>query len=165
MDNQSELIGLVIHPKTSEDNIMKFQFRILCVDDEETCEMLNATFKSSDIEIISANTVAEGWRLAQSKKFDLYLLATRFHDGDGFDLCRRIHNLAPHKPIVFYTGDARSADQEKGMAAGATEYLVKPYFGNLEETILKHIEGSKKSAPMISKISEPTVNYLKTVSF
>jgi len=30
---------------------------------------------------------------------------------------------------------------------------------------LKHIEGSKKSAAMISKISEPTMNYLKTVSF
>jgi DNA-binding response OmpR family regulator len=127
--------------------------------------MLNATFKSSDIEVTSANTVAEGWRLAQSKNLDLYLLATRFSDGDGFDLCRRIHNLVPHKPILFYTGNARSADEQKGLAAGAVAYLVKPYFGDLKATILNHIERSKKSAAMISKISEPTVNYLKTVSF
>ncbi len=116
---------------------MKFQFRILCVDDDDTCEMLAATFKSSGIEVHSANACAEGWRLAQTEGFDLYLLATRFSDGDGFQLCRRIHNFAPHKPILFYSADAYPADEQKGLAAGATAYLVKPYFGDLEATILR----------------------------
>lgn len=165
MDNQSELLGLVIHPKTSEDKIMKFQFRILCVDDDETCEMLNATFKSSDIEVISANNVTEGWRLAQSKKFDLYLLATRFSDGDGFDLCRRIHNLVANKPVLFYTGDARSADKEKGLAAGAAEYLVKPFFGDLEAKILEHIKHTRKTAAMMYKNPKTTANCLDTAHF
>ncbi|MDQ3179246.1 MAG: response regulator [Acidobacteriota bacterium] len=144
---------------------MKFPFRILCVDDDETCEMLNATFKSSGIEIISANTVAEGWRLAQSENFDLYLLATRFADGDGFDLCRRIHNLVANKPVVFYSADAYPADEQRGLAAGAAAYLVKPYFGDLEATILKHIEHAGKSAAMIYKSTKPTANYLKTAHF
>ena len=144
---------------------MKFPSRILCVDDDETCEMLNATFKNSGIEIISANTVAEGWRLAQSRNFDLYLLATRFADGDGFNLCRRIHNLVANKPIVFYSADAYPADEQKGLAAGAVAYLVKPYFGDLEATILKHIERAKKSVAMVYKSPETNVSYLKTAHF
>lgn len=144
---------------------MKLQFRILCVDDDETCQMLNATFKDSRIEIISANTVAEGWRLAQSQNFDLYLLATRFSDGDGFDLCRRIQNFAPHKPIVFYSADAYPADQQKGLVAGAAAYLVKPFFGDLEEIILKHIKHTEKSTAMIYKNLETNPNCLATANF
>ncbi len=125
---------------------MKHQLRVLCVDDDDTCDLLGATLSISNIEVKSAHTVADAWRLAQIEPFDLYLLETRLPDGDGFDLCRRLHEFAPHTPIVFYSSEAYAADRQKGLAAGAAAYLVKPYFDDLAATILQIITNTKKPA-------------------
>ncbi len=126
---------------------MKNQLRVLCVDDDDTCEMLRATLRISDIEVKSANIVADAWQMAQTEHFDLYLLETRLPDGDGFDLCRRLHKFAPRTPIVFYSCEAYPIDRQKGLAAGAVVYLVKPYFDDLAATILQIIKTTEKSPP------------------
>jgi DNA-binding response OmpR family regulator len=124
---------------------MKHQLRVLCADNDDTCDLLAATLGISDIEVKSANTVAAAWRLAQTEPFDLYLLETRLPDGDGFDLCRRLHKFAPQTPIVFYSCEAYPIDRQKGLAAGAAAYLVKPYFDDLAATVLQIITNTKKS--------------------
>ena len=131
---------------------MKNQLRVLCVDDDGTCELLTATLGFSNIEVKSAHTVAVAWRLAQTEPFDLYLLETRLPDGNGFDLCRRLHQFAPRTPIVFYSSEAYPIDRQKGLAAGAIDYLTKPYFADLTVTIRQNIEQIKKSAREIETI-------------
>ena len=140
---------------------MKNQLRVLCADNDDTCELLSAILESSGIEVTSAYTFAEALRRAQTEHFDLYLLETRFVDGNGFELCRRIHKFAPHKPIIFYSADAYPADKEKGLAAGAADYLVKPYFGDLEATVLKFIKRAETFSLMGYKNFETNVNYLQ----
>jgi len=127
---------------------MKDQLRILCADDVDTCEMVSATLGVSGIEVTAAHTSSEAWRLAQTEYFDLYLLETRFSDGDGFGLCRRIHEFAPRSPIVFYSGDAFPVDRQKGLAAGAAVYLVKPHFDDLALTVLQSVENTEKNSPI-----------------
>ncbi len=124
---------------------MKNQLRVLCVDDKETCELLGTTLGISNIEIKSVHTVADAWRLAQTERFDLYLLETRLPDGNGFDLCRRLHRFAPRTPIVFYSSEAYETDRQRGLMAGAVVYLTKPYFDDLSATILQNIGKIKKS--------------------
>ena len=120
--------------------------RVLYADDhEDTCEMVTATLKFSDIEVTSAKTVAEAWRLAQTEYFDLYLLEIRFPDGDGLELCRRLRECAPHTPIIFYSGFAYEADKKSGLAAGANAYLAKPYTDELAE-IISRFRLSKKNS-------------------
>jgi hypothetical protein len=63
-DSQFERIELAVHYKIIEDRIMKNQLRVLCVDDDDTCELLTATLGFSNIEVKSAHTVAVAWRLA-----------------------------------------------------------------------------------------------------
>ncbi|MDQ3713108.1 MAG: response regulator [Acidobacteriota bacterium] len=123
---------------------MKNQLRVLCADDDDTCELLTTTFGISNIAVKSAHTVADTWRLAQIETFDLYLLETRLPDGNGFDLCRRLHQFAPRTPIVFYSCEAYPIDRQKGLVAGAVAYLVKPYFGDLAATILQIIKTTGK---------------------
>ena len=123
---------------------MKNQLRLLCVDDEDICELLTATLSFSNIEVKSAHTVADAWRLAQTEPFDLYLLETRLLGGDGFDLCRRLRQFAPRAPIVFYSTAAYPIDRQKGLAAGANDYLTKPYLEDLAVTIRRNIEQIKK---------------------
>ena len=124
---------------------MKHQLRVLCVDDDDTCDLLTTTLGFSDIEVKSADNFAKALWLAETELFDLYLLETRLPDGgDGFELCRRLREFAPHTPIVFYSCEAYPVDRQKGLAAGATAYLVKPYFDDLAATILQIVTNKKK---------------------
>lgn len=117
--------------------------RILYAEDNEDAqEMMSQLLELSSITTTSAKTLAEAWQSAQAEKFDLYLLDSRFPDGDGLELCRRLHEYAPHTPILFYSGDARKLNKEKGLAAGANGYLVKPDFDNVISSIINLTTGT-----------------------
>lgn len=108
------------------------QKQILLVDDhQDTCEMMTRFLGLANYQVRSAQTMAEGWRMARDKYFDLCLLDSRLPNGSGYELCRRIHALAPDLPVVFYSSEAYEKDQQQGLAAGAQAYLVKP--GGLDE--------------------------------
>ena len=131
-----------VRHKISEDKTMKFFNRprvLYAEDDEDSCFMVSTMCELADIEIISTATVAGAWRLAQTEHFDLYLLDSRFPDGDGLDLCRRLREYAPHTPILIYSGNAYESDRKNGLAAGANDYLVKPYMADLTVTIKQTI--------------------------
>ncbi len=101
--------------------------RVLYADDnEDACLMLSTLLGFSNIETTAANTIDDALKLAQAELFDLYLLDTRFPEGSGLELCRRLREFHPQTPIVFYSGDAYESDKAKGFAAGADAYLVKP---------------------------------------
>lgn len=126
---------------------MKFTNRqrvLYAEDNEDACFMVTTMLQMADIEVTTAKTIAEAWRLGQSEYFDLYLLDSRFPDGSGLDLCRQLREYAPLTPILFYSGDAYQADKQNGLAAGATAYLTKPYLGDLAITIQQTIENNKK---------------------
>ncbi len=155
-DGISELFQNSVRQKIGEDESMNKQLRVLCADDEDTCELLSIMLGISNIEVKSAHTVADAWRSAQNESFDLYLLETRFPDGNGFDLCRRLHRFAPHTPIIFYSCDAYPIDRQKGLAAGANDYLTKPCMSDLTVIIRKHIEQTKKPAQKAKTINIQT---------
>ena len=127
---------------------MKFpnRHRVLYAEDnEDSCFMVSIMCELSGIEVVTSKTVGEAWRLAISEHFDLYLLDSRFPEGDGLELCRRLRAYAPHTPILIYSGNAYEADKKNGLAAGANGYLTKPYFGDLAIKILQTIEHPEKS--------------------
>ena len=120
--------------------------RILYADDnEDACFMLSTLLRFSDIEIKSANTIDEALKLARAERFDLYLLDTRFPEGSGLDLCRKLREFNSQTPIVFYSGDAREIDKANGLAAGADAYLVKPDTDTVTEAIFRLLKQSSKS--------------------
>lgn len=101
--------------------------RVLCVDDDEDSrEMLGLLLKHWRIETKSVGTAAQALSLIKDERFDLYLLDTFLPDLDGFELCRRMRNLDPHTPILFFSGAVYETDKKKGMEAGANDYLSKP---------------------------------------
>lgn len=46
-------------------------------DNEDACFMVTTMLGLSDIEVSTAGTLAEAWRLGQAERFDLYLLDSR----------------------------------------------------------------------------------------
>lgn len=119
--------------------------RVLYVEDnEDSCLMVSMMCELSGIEVVTARTVAEAWRLALSEHFDLYLLDSHFPDGDGLELCRRLRSIFAHTPILIYSGKAFETDKKNGLAAGANDYLTKPYFADIALTIRENIELNQK---------------------
>jgi DNA-binding response OmpR family regulator len=101
--------------------------RILCVDDyEDSSSMMKLLLEmwNYDVELVGA--AADGFRLAQSEPFDLYLLETRLPDESGFDLCEQICRVPGHAPVVFISAEAYETDKQRGLQAGAIAYLTKP---------------------------------------
>ncbi len=112
-------------------------------DNEDASDLMSILLGFSEIKTTAAKTIDEAWLLAQSEKFDLFLLDSHFPDGDGLELCRRLRELKPLTPILFYSGYAYETDKQKGLAAGANVYLVKPDSENVASTIRELVGHSK----------------------
>jgi DNA-binding response OmpR family regulator len=121
-----------------------FQYRILIVDDDDdTCTMLSL-FLASEYQVITAKTVAEGLRFAQSERFDLYLLDYNFSDGDGITLCRQIRTFDLNAPIIFCSGEEEQLSKQVILQSGAQAYLLKPIdLDTLAETIANVLAAEK----------------------
>ena len=120
--------------------------QILLVDDDDaTCEMMKLWFNPENYLVTSAQSMAEGWKLAQSTNFDLCLLDSRLPDGSGYELCERICADIPALPVVFYSGCAFDEDRRLGMEAGARAYLVKPNDLERIESVISSIINSAEA--------------------
>jgi CheY-like chemotaxis protein len=101
--------------------------RVLCVDDDEDSRVMLVTLlKHALIEAKAVGTAAQALSLIQAEHFDMYMLDGWLPEIDGFELCRRMRAFAPHIPILFFSGAAFQSDKEKGIAAGADDYVIKP---------------------------------------
>ena len=101
--------------------------RILFVDDDaDTCDMIRFVLESSGYRVTTAETITDALRLAQTERFDLYLLDSWMPDGTGVELCQQLRALSPASPILFYSGVAVESEIERAKAAGADQYLIKP---------------------------------------
>ncbi|HEY0006966.1 MAG TPA: response regulator [Pyrinomonadaceae bacterium] len=120
--------------------------RILCVDDhEDTSLMLTHLLGQSNYEVVTAESIANALRLAQTEEFDLYVLDKRMPDGTGLDLCRLLNSATPQIPIIFYSGDAYAMHRHEGLCAGAEAYITKPNIDELVQTV-NHILNARECA-------------------
>ena len=111
----------------SEINTLVPKPRILCTeDDADTREVLNLLLKLAGFDVTCVENSTHALRLAQSQKFDLYLLDNWLPGMEGDDLCKTLHELDSTIPILFYSGATAPADRARAMAAGAKGYLLKP---------------------------------------
>ena len=112
--------------------------RILCVDDhEDSSQLLKLLLAESDYEVSIAGTMDEAIRLAQANDFDLYVMDKHLPDGSGIDLCRKLGELTPGVPCLFYTGDAYEIHRQEALAAGANAFIPKPDIDALIDTVHK----------------------------
>src|SRR3712207_3956207 len=92
--------------------------RILCVDDhDDTCFMLSALFRGIGYEVEHAGSVGAALSVAGAGHFDLFILDSHYPDGSGVDLCRRLRQVRPQTPVIFYSGAAFEGDRERGLSA------------------------------------------------
>jgi DNA-binding response OmpR family regulator len=125
--------------------------RILCVDDDEdTRDMMRVLLDDYGYEAVIAASVSDALESARSGGIALCILDHWLTESNGIELCQQIRAFDSATPIMFYSGAGYEADIQKGLAAGAQAYLVKPDFEHLAQTIDRLINeaGSNRSLVM-----------------
>ena len=119
------------------------KYKILVVDDEEmTTNLAKKFLERHEFEVACAFDGEKALELAISEKPDLILLDVMLPNLSGYEVCRRLKQQDDFKdvPILLFTAKGLSKDIEEGKAAGADEYIVKPFSGKaLVATIRKHL--------------------------
>ncbi len=103
--------------------------RILIVEDEQHLAdglRFNLEAEGHQAEIVETGEAALGV-LDGSRDFDLVVLDVMLPGKDGFSICAELREAGQFVPILMLTALGRPEDVLKGFAAGADDYLPKPF--------------------------------------
>nr|WP_282452876.1 response regulator transcription factor [Lysobacter sp. CAU 1642] len=80
------------------------------------------------IEVEHAASAREAGARLLEGRFDLWLFDVQLPGEDGLSLCRRLkQDAADTPPVLFLTARGQLEDRLAGFAAGAVDYVVKPF--------------------------------------
>lgn len=107
--------------------------RVLLVEDEAKLrESLMEGLQLENWRVVGAGTVAEARILGSETEFDLIVLDWMLPDGDGLQFVRLLRSQGKRMPILMVSARGGAAAREHVIAAGANDYLPKPFsFGDL----------------------------------
>ncbi|KQQ64975.1 two-component system response regulator [Pseudomonas sp. Leaf127] len=101
--------------------------RILVVDDHRKIrDPLAVYLRRHRFEVRTAEDAAGMWQLLAQQRFDVIVLDVMLPDGDGFELCHRLHRRE-NIPVILLTARDTSADRVRGLDIGADDYVTKPF--------------------------------------
>ncbi len=102
--------------------------KLLVIDDEPSIQFSIATvFTDKSVQVLGAETAAEGLQLAAEESPDVILLDIRLGDRSGLDVFHDLRRLDPKSLIIFITGHGTTDTAIEAMKLGAYDYLVKPF--------------------------------------
>jgi len=115
--------------------------KILIVDDhKEIRRLVEITLRGENCQILQAESGEEAIKIEKAEKPDLIIMDVMMPGKiDGIEATRILKNDPETKgcSIIILTSQGQKDDIEKGFAAGADDYFVKP-FSPLE--LIKKVE-------------------------
>lgn len=103
--------------------------RLLVVDDQPlNIQALHQVF-AADCQVLMATGGAMALELARAQLPDLLLLDLQMPGMDGLEVCRQLKNDAQltDMPVIFVTADHEALTETKALAAGAVDFISKPF--------------------------------------
>jgi DNA-binding response OmpR family regulator len=104
--------------------------KVLVVDDDPHIrELVRMKLQSAGHEVITAEDGQEGYDTALRELPGLVLLDIAMPRMTGLEVCEKLRNeeSTANLPIVLITARSSESDVEKGFAAGADDYITKPF--------------------------------------
>ena len=103
---------------------------VLIADDEpHVVELVRVTLEDERVRVFEAGDAETALAVAEGLAIDLVLLDVHLPDRSGLEVCRALRanpRLAGVR-IVMLTAAAQQDDVARGIAAGADDYLTKPF--------------------------------------
>jgi len=103
---------------------------VLIADDEpHVVELVRVTLEDERVRVVEAPDGATALALADELEPELIFLDVNLPDLSGIEVCRQLrrHPRLASSSIVMLTAAAQRDDISRGLAAGATQYLTKPF--------------------------------------
>lgn len=116
--------------------------RILTVDDSPTMRaMLAATLRTAGYDVLQAENGQKGIDLLKSEAVDLIITDLNMPVMDGFTFIERLRQDSAHvaTPILILTTESAQDKKERGRAAGATGWIVKPFDPNKLLAVVRRV--------------------------
>lgn len=103
---------------------------VLIADDETNLRLLvAATIDSGEYNVVEAADGEEAWGMIERYRPEVAILDVQMPGRTGLELTRSIkgHPGLSSTRVILLTSKAQQADIEAGLAAGADQYLTKPF--------------------------------------
>lgn len=103
---------------------------VLIADDEpHIIELVRVTLEDERVQVLEAADGETALAVVESVGIDLVLLDVHPPDRSGLEVCRRLRANARlgGTRIIMLTAAAQDDDIARGLAAGADDYLIKPF--------------------------------------
>ena len=108
---------------------------LLAEDDTALSFVIKDSLQEAGYDVVNCTNGEQAWQLFQKKNFDICLLDVNMPVRDGFALAKRIRQQSDVVPIIFLTAKSEEEDRLKGFAAGADDYVTKPF--SMQELIMR----------------------------
>jgi two-component system response regulator RegA len=121
---------------------------LLLVDDDKPLrQRLAIALERRGFAVHSAESVAEGVKLARSVQPDFAVVDLRLADGSGLDVVQALRQARPDARVIMLTGYGNIATAVAAVKAGAVDYLPKPADADQIEAALLNKERGLPSPP------------------
>ncbi|GGQ50249.1 response regulator transcription factor [Couchioplanes azureus] len=102
---------------------------LLVEDDPDIRHLVAYKLEKAGLDVVAVADGLSALREARARPPDLVLLDVRMPRMSGIEVCRELRAgpLPGDVPIIMLTARSRPQDLEQGYAAGATDYVVKPF--------------------------------------
>jgi DNA-binding response OmpR family regulator len=104
--------------------------RILIVEDETHLAqglLFNLQAEGYAVILCSDGETALQWLLDENAAFDAIVLDVMLPGKDGFEVAAALRTAKNYTPVLMLTARSRAEDVLAGFAAGADDYLAKPF--------------------------------------
>lgn len=103
---------------------------ILVADDSSTMrKFVSFSLKMQNFEVVTAEDGMDALEKMSQTQVDLAIVDLNMPNMDGFELIENLRRSADYEelPIIILSSERSEATIERGKAAGADAYLVKPF--------------------------------------
>jgi DNA-binding response OmpR family regulator len=102
--------------------------RVLVIEDDVAiANLLRRGLGLKGIEVTITEYGSTGREAWESGDFDLVLLDVMLPEVDGISLCAEMRAADDDTPVILLTARDEAEAEERGMAAGANDYISKPF--------------------------------------
>ena len=109
---------------------------ILIIDDDtELCELVTEYLEDEGFNVDSVHDGVTGVERFLADEPDLVILDVMLPGLDGFTICRELRRKKPEQAIIMLTAKGSEEDIITGFAAGADDYLSKPF--SIQELLVR----------------------------
>lgn len=111
---------------------------LLIVEDEEVLSnLLTDLLEPHADKISAAYNGLEGIEAVKNNTIHAIVCDINMPKMNGIEFIIKMRELDYQHPIIFYTAHGNEQLMREALSYGAFDFLAKPHFDNLEETVLK----------------------------